>query len=455
MKSHIFRKYDIRGIFKTDFDARGAEKIGAAFATFLKKKLQKSNLKIAVGRDGRIHSQKIFENFARGAAKCGAQIHEIGAVPTPLLNFAVCENKFDGGAQITASHNPREYNGFKLCGPNAHAIFDREIFEIGEIAAAENFNFSDEICEIVREDFYEKWNFKIAELCEIEKIKIAIDCGNGICGAFVKKFFEKLNCEVCELFCEVDGNFPNHEADPERPENLKDLQKFVVENSCKLGFAFDGDGDRVGVVDENGEIFGADFLLILFARYFLEKSRGAKIVYNLTATANLKNEILKNGGTPIESQTGHSFIENKMRANDAIFGGETSGHFFFAENYFGFDDAFLAAAKIIEILQKSGKNLNEHFVNLPRLFAGDEKKIPISENEKFSKIEKIQKFCVEKFGAKKVSTIDGVKILFDEKSWAVVRASNTSPFLTARAESDSREKLAKIENEILKIVREI
>ena len=448
---HIFRQYDLRGIFNRDFSADDAREIGAGFATFLRQKNPDQNLKIAVGRDGRTHSEIVQKNFVAGVISAGVDVCEIGPAPTPLLNFAVCAGEFDGGAQITASHNPPDYNGFKLSGKNSHAICGEEIQEIRQIISAGKFDRGSG--KISQKSFTEKWFEKLAQFAPTKfSGKIAIDAGNGIAGPFAEKFFSKFS-NVVPLFCEIDGTFPNHQPDPERAENLRDLQNAISNQNCRVGLAFDGDGDRLGVVDESGKIWSADFLLLLFACDFLKRNSGGGVVFNLTATKILPAEIEKRGGVPHESKTGHSFIEQKMRATNSLLGGETSGHFFFGENYFGFDDAFLAAVKVLQILEKSGKSLAQHFTNLPATFASEEIKIPVPEENKFSVLKKIVATAEEKYPGKTL-TLDGVKIFF-ESGWAVVRASNTSPFLTARFEADDEINFAKIEKSLREIFREV
>lgn len=448
LSDHIFRAYDIRGIADKDFDEEGARKIGLGYATYLQK-IAPAPLKIAVGRDGREHSEKYQKAFIDGVLSCGIDVVDIGLATSPLLNFSVCVGGFSGGVNITASHNPKEFNGFKLQREGAHAIFGEEIQEIRRIIEKGDFALTASRGTLQSRDFQQEWFKKLASLVKIsDQPKIVVDCGNGVAGLFAEKFFRLLGAEVIPLFCEVDGNFPNHEANPEVEANLADLKKAVIENNALLGIAFDGDGDRVGIIDANGTHYAADLLLLLLARDLLARHPQATVVYDLKATQVLAEEITRLGGRAIECKTGHSFIEGKMQEEKALLGGEVSGHIFFAEDYYGFDDAFLAAAKILEIVAREKKPLKEHFRNLPATFVTPELKAKITEKAKFAVMEKIITHFVRKY-PQQTSIIDGVKINFPEGAWGIVRASNTSPYLTLRFEARSQQKLQEIQEEIL------
>jgi phosphomannomutase/phosphoglucomutase len=443
LKSHIFRAYDIRGIVDQDFDEVGAKLIGQSYALYLKKINPKAQ-KIVVGRDGRTHSLKLQKAFIKGALAEGLDVTDIDLATSPLLNFAICAGNFDGGVNITASHNPQEFNGFKLQKANAHAIFGSEIEEIYQLTQTVTEKEPKANQKAQKADFSDQWLDRLASLVKIpNKPKIAVDCGNGVTGAFVEQFFAKLNLEIVPLYTEVDGTFPNHEANPEEEANLEDLKKAVITNGCDLGIAFDGDGDRVGIVDHEGQSYAADLLLILLARDILSRNPGTSIVYDLKATEVLAEEIKKYGGKPILCQTGHSFVEGKMAETGALLGGEVSGHIFIAENYYGFDDAFLAAGKLIEIITSSQKTIQELLANLPETFVTPEIKVSIAEEHKFATVAKIVKHFTKEYPGK-VLTIDGARISFEKGAWGIVRASNTSPYLTTRFEARSKEKLQKI-----------
>lgn len=450
LKKHIFRAYDIRGIAGEDFDEAGAKILGQAFVTYLIRNDKIASPRICVGRDGRISGPSMHAAFIEGALSAGADVTDIGLATSPLLFFSICHGAFDGGINITASHNPRDYNGFKLQRHDAHAICGEEIQAIYDLTVAGELQIG--TGKLHRQDFTEEYFRKIESLVTITGTPhIVIDAGNGITGQFSPLLFKRLGCRPECMYCDVDGNFPNHDADPEVETNLADLKKKVVETGAELGIAFDGDGDRVGFVDGEGRHYSADLILLILARDLLSRHAKAKIVIDLKATEVLFDEIKRLGGEGIMVKTGHSFVEEKMREVGALLGGEVSGHLFFGENYFGFDDAFVAAAKVIEILQKSGKSLSEHFLGLPQVFNTPEIKVACPEETKFQVVQRMTDHFVKKYGQENCLTIDGVRIEFGNGAWGILRASNTSPKITLRFEARTPEKL----EEIKKIVMDV
>lgn len=448
LKKHIFRAYDIRGIVGDDFDESGAKDIGKAYVTYLRRIDGIDTPEISVGRDGRVSGEKMQKSFIEGALEAGANVIDIGLSSSPLLFFSICSGKLDGGVNITASHNPSQYNGFKLQRNDAHAICGDEIQEIWKLCEAQDFDTG--TGTLTKKSFTDEYFDKIASLVTIPgKPKVVIDAGNGVTGAFAPKLFEKLGCDVVPLYCEVDGTFPNHDADPEVEENLDDLKQEVLRQGADIGIAFDGDGDRVGVVDTNGKSYSADLLLLLLSRNLLSRKKGVKVVIDLKATQVLFDEIKKLGGETFMVKTGHSFVEEKMREVGALLGGEVSGHLFFGENYYGFDDAFVAAAKLIEILQKGGKPFREHFVDLPEVYNTPEIKVACPEESKFEVIDRLVEHFVSIYGPEKCLTIDGVRIDFEPGAWGIVRASNTSPKITLRFEARTPEKLEEIKKIVM------
>jgi phosphomannomutase/phosphoglucomutase len=448
LSQHIFRAYDIRGIAGTDFDESGAEKIGRAYITYLIRNDGIPKPNICVGRDGRISGESMQQAFIRGAVSAGAKVTDIGLSPSPLLFFSICEGGFHGGVNITASHNPKQYNGFKLQRNDAHAICGDEIQEIWNICQNEDFETGNG--STTQKDFIREYFQKIESIVDIPtRPKIVIDAGNGVAGAFAPELYTRLGCEVIPLYCEVDGNFPNHDADPEVEENLTDLKKTVLKTGADLGVAFDGDGDRVGFVDAEGKAYPSDLILLLLSRDLLTRHPNAKVVIDLKATQILFEDISKRGGEGVMVKTGHSFVEEKMREVGALLGGEVSGHLFFGENYYGFDDALLAGAKVIEILQKSQKPLKEHFAELPQVYNTPEIKVVCPEQHKFIVIERLVEHFVAKYGEENCLTIDGVRIDFGDGAWGIVRASNTSPKITLRFEARTAEKMEEIKNIVL------
>ena len=441
---HVFRAYDVRGIAiseNPEITPEFARRIGHAFVAELK--IQ--NPRIAVGRDDRLSGEKLSAALVAGLVEAGAIVSDLENATSPYLYFAVCAQKFDGGIALTASHNPPEYNGFKLIARDAVPLTAEQIQNVGRAVCGEKEFEKVAGGSVEKNNFRENYFTKLSALAPVSrKIKVVIDCGNGTAGYFAPTFFRELGCEVVELFCEPDGHFPNHAPDPENSANLRDLQKSVVENSADLGVAFDGDGDRLGVVSEKGEIIPADRVLILLARDLLARNPGAEIIFDVKCSNALVAEIEKLGGVATRWKTGHSFIKRKMRETGALLAGEVSGHVFFAENYFGVDDGLLAAAKVASIVASSDKKLSELLADIPPTFATPEIKLPIADSEKFPTLEKI----VAEFSAEfeNASTLDGVRIEFDDGSWGLVRASNTSPVLTSRFEADSAARLAEIKN---------
>lgn len=454
---HIFRAYDIRGIYQEDLNETTAELIGKGYGTYLIRQNTPSNsplergrnLEVVVGRDNRTHGESLQSALIEGIRSTGINVTNVGLAISPLLYFSICQGDFDGGINVTASHNPKEFNGFKLQGKMAHSICGDKIQEILEIIKKEDFETGQG--SLSENSFFEDYLKKIKSISSISgNPKVVIDAGNGVAGKFAPELFELLGCEVIPLFCELDGTFPNHEPDPEVEANLKDLKSKVLSEKADFGIAFDGDGDRTGVVDNEGNHYPADLLILLLARDILGRHPDTSVVYDLKATEVLKEEVIKYGGKPVMSPTGHSFVEELMTETGALLGGELSGHIFIAENYYGFDDAFLAAAKILEIITKSNKPLKEHFADLPKTYNTPEIKLGCAEEVKFAVVDKITKHFVDKY---ECLTIDGVRIDFGNGAWGIVRASNTSPKLTLRFEAKSEEKLEEIKEEVLGYLR--
>lgn len=453
INSLIFRAYDIRGIADPKFCPPGTVSdlteesvylIGKATATHLKQKYQA--VTIAVGMDNRLTGPSLKAAYIKGLVEMGMEVTDIGISTSPMLYWAVCALKFDAGANITASHNPKEYNGIKIVSKNAHSVCGPELQELVKIIENNSYLKNDKPGSIKSEDVWGKYLKDLASHVKIDrKLKVVVDCGNGTAGKFAPELLRHIGCDVTELYCELDGHFPNHEANPEEIENMRDLIAKVKETHADIGIGFDGDGDRVGVVNEKGELYSSDFMLLLLARDLLTRCPGAQIVFDVKVSQAIINNIKKLGGTPVMSKTGHSFIESKMKEIGAPLAGEVSGHLFFAENYYGFDDAFLAALKIIELLSKETHPLSQMFNDLPKTFTTPEIKIPCPDDKKFTVVGTLVAHFTKLYPS---ITIDGVRTNFTENSWGAVRASNTSPNLTLRFEADSQEQLEKIKEEM-------
>ena len=434
----IFREYDIRGIVENDLDDDVVEKIAKAVATIFIKRGKKT---IAIGYDGRPHSPRIKEVFIKGLLDSGLDVTEIGLVSTPVLYYSIYRLKLDGGVSITASHNPPEYNGFKVV-IGRDALSGKEIKEIYDIAVNEEF-LSNGKGKLEKMDIIEDYLNYIANNIKLDKkIKVVVDAGNGTGGITAKPLYERLGAEVIDIFCDVDGTFPNHHPDPTKVENLKDLIKKVKETNSDLGLGFDGDADRVGVVDNEGNIVWSDLILIILARDVLKNNPGAKIISEVKASEVFYSEVRKAGGVPIMWKTGHSLIKKKIYEENALLAGEVSGHIFFNDKWFGFDDAIYAGARLLEILSKSDMKLSEIMKSVPNVVNTPEIRIDVDEEIKFKIVDKIIEYFKKDYD---VIDIDGARIKFED-GWALVRASNTQPSLVLRFEANSEKDLEKIQS---------
>lgn len=450
LNPHIFRAYDIRGIAhkpesqkNPDLTPETTELIGKGAGTYF---IRNFGNNIVLGHDCRLSNPELSDAFVKGLTSTGCKVTKIGMVCSPMMYFAVCRFGFDGGVAITASHNPKEYNGVKLVGKNAHSICGDALQNILKIINEGDFEVGEGTTETL-DVFPAYLESHMAQVELTRPLTIVVDAGNGAAGPYVKSYFESLGCEVKGLYLEPDGNYPNHEANPEEKENMRDLIAAVAAENADLGIGFDGDGDRVGIIDEKGHHYSADTLLLLLAQDLLSRKPGAKIVFDVKVSKVLIDGIRKAGGEPVMAKTGHSFIETKMREIGAPLAGEISGHMFFAENYYGFDDAFLAATKLLKILSKSGKKFSELFAELPRTATTPELKSSCPDDKKFEIVKQVTENLTQEYDC---VTIDGVRVNFDDESWGAVRCSNTSPNLTIRFEAPNETRLKEIMNLMLK-----
>jgi len=436
MNKNIFREYDIRGIVGADLTDETVTTVAKAIGTFFRRNGAK---RIAIGFDARMSSPRFRDLLVKNFNDCGIDCVSIGRVPTPVLYFAVFTKEVDGGVMITGSHNPPDHNGFKICLGKS-TLFGSQIQEIKEIAISGEFATGEgtteemEILADYETDILSKINLGN------RKLKVVVDGGNGMGGVTGVPIYEKLGCELIKLFTEPDSNFPNHHPDPTVTENLQDAIRAVKETNADLAIAFDGDGDRIGVVNETGGIIWGDELMILLSREILEEKPGSTIIAEVKCSQNLFKDIAQNGGKPLMWKAGHSLIKAKMKETGAALAGEMSGHIFFADRFYGFDDATYAGARVLEILSKTDKSLSELLSDLPETFSTPELRIDCSEERKF---EIVQKIADEFSATNEVIIIDGARILF-ENGWGLVRASNTQAILVLRFEADSEENLAKI-----------
>ena len=440
----IFKAYDIRGIVGDTLTPAIACDIGRAIGSEAYERGQQS---IVVARDGRLSGPDIIENLIKGLRETGRDVIDIGMVPTPVLYFATQHLKTGSGIMVTGSHNPPDYNGFKMVLGNETLSGDaiqglRQRIEAGNFLTGEG---SLESIDVVN-DYMERIT---SDINLVRPMKVILDCGNGVGGAVAPRLLQALGCELTELYCEVDGNFPNHHPDPSQPENLEDLIKAVKEQGADVGLALDGDGDRLGVVDADGNVIWADRQMMLYAKDVLSRNAGAMIIYDIKCTNNLGTVIQDAGGTPLMWKTGHSFIKAKLAETGALLAGEMSGHIFFKERWFGFDDALYTAGRLLEILAADKRSTTEIFAALPSAISTPELKANTAEGEQFKFIEKF--VAQASFDGAVLTTIDGLRADFED-GWGLVRASNTTPCLVMRFEAQTPQALQRIQEEFRKIM---
>lgn len=430
----IFRAYDIRGTTPKQLDEDSIYSIGRALGTFLQ---QRSLTSILVARDGRISSPIFSMALCQGLLEAGINVIDIGLCTSPLLYFATTITENNTGVIITGSHNPKDDNGLKIV-VQGKSLTQEELLELHQLIITNELSKGKGT--LTQESFYEDYIKAICNRVNLDrKLKLVIDCGNGAAGIIAKDVFESLGATVIVLYEEVDGRFPNHQPDPSVPQNLIDLQKAVVENNADLGLAFDGDADRVGAVDELGESIFSDRLLMLLSEHLLKESPGSSIVYDIKCSKQLPELIGSKGGKPILSPTGHSLVKAKMKDMKAALAGEMSGHIFYQNRWFGFDDGVYTGARLAEILSKTSRSFSGLMKQYPKMLSTPEIKIAISATQKFVIIKQLEKSLSSLKGAK-LTTIDGVRIEFAD-GWALVRASNTTEHLTLRFEAENETRL--------------
>jgi len=433
----IFKAYDIRGIVENELTPEVVKLIGLAIGS---ESIAKGERGIVVGRDGRLTGEILSQSLILGLIESGCHVVDIGMVPTPLVYFATYTKGATSGVMITGSHNPPEYNGLKimiagetLTAERIEALYTRIMEEDFSYGAGSSISMN------IVQDYIDKIK---SDIKLTKKLNIVVDCGNGIAGDIAPKLFESLGANVTKLFCLVDGRFPNHHPDPSKPENLNDLINEVLDTGADLGLAFDGDGDRLGLIDNKGKVIWADRQMILYARDVISRNSGAKIIYDVKCSSLLPQDISKHGGEPIMSRTGHSFIKNKIKETGAELGGEMSGHIFFNERWYGFDDALYTGARLLEIISKNDDSCAEIFAKLPDRVNTPEINIHFNKHgEQHDAISKLSKDI--DFPGSKINTIDGIRVDY-ENCWGLVRASNTTPCLVLRFEANDKEILKNI-----------
>jgi phosphomannomutase/phosphoglucomutase len=446
LKPTIFREYDIRGIADQELLSADIVDLGRALGTLLR---QKRGPNVSLARDCRLSSPRLHDALLQGLIHAGCNVTDLGVVPTPLLYFSAVHLKADGGIMITGSHNPAEFNGFKtVCGPGT--IYGEEIQQVRRIIETQAFStgrgshrdydIADEYLDQVAGQF--RWD---------RRIQVVVDAGNGTGGPVMHRLLERLNCDAGELFFEMDGRFPNHHPDPTVPDNLAQLRAGVLARKADLGIAFDGDADRIGAIDETGEVIYGDMLMLIYGREILTRKPGAKFIGEVKCSQVMYDELARLGGRPIMYKTGHSLIKAKMKEEHAELAGEMSGHMFFADRYLGFDDALYAACRLMEIVALSGKPLSAQLQGVPKTVATPEIRIDCPDETKFGVVERVAAHFKQTHD---VIDVDGARVLFSG-GWGLLRASNTQPVLVMRFEATSQELLDTYRNEMESVLHRI
>lgn len=445
LKPTIFREYDIRGVADTEFQNADIENLGRAIGTWLQRR---SGRNLTLGRDVRLSSERLAGALTKGLLASGCDVTDVGVVPTPLLYYSVFHLNATGAVMITGSHNPPEYNGFKVVsgqgtihGPEIQEI--RKLIEAGDYATGQGAHRTADVVtpyvEEVASQF--KWD---------RGIKVAVDAGNGTAGPAMHRILERLNCEPIELFFEMDGTFPNHHPDPTVPENIEALIQAVKKNRAELGIAFDGDADRIGAIDEKGNVLWGDQLLLIYGREILQRKPGSTFIGEVKCSQVMYDELQRLGGNPIMYRTGHSLIKAKMKEVHAELAGEMSGHMFFADRYYGYDDALYSACRLMEIVANSGKPLSAQLEGLPKMVSTPEIRVDCPDEMKFDVVKRVADHFRK---THKVVDIDGVRVLFPH-GWGLVRASNTQPVLVERFEAENEQYLDRYRNEVETVLEE-
>jgi len=451
MNPVVFREYDIRGIVDSDFDSDFAQQLGKAYVTYLVREKGVTSPKICIGHDARLSSPELVKNLSRGMTECGAQVLLLGLVTTPVTYFSTFSVKdVNGAIMVTGSHNPPAYNGFKI-SVEKFTIFGSEIKKLETIINSGDFVNGDgtESHYDIFPEYIERYK---KEFGHLENIPVVVDCGNGAAGSIARRLYEAVGLKPIFLYEKPDGAFPNHHPDPTVAENLIDLINEVKKQKALLGIGLDGDADRLGVVGKDGRLFYGDELMALISRDILKSRPGQKIIGDVKCSDRLYTDISRCGGTPIMWKTGHSLIKEKIKVEKAPFGGELSGHIFFADRNYGFDDALYAGLRIIEIISQSGKSLEELLADFPPAFNTPEIRIDTTEDKKHHIIEKLREFFDTKKEEFSINLIDGIRISYPF-GWALARASNTQPVLVLRFEADTQDHLDQIQKEFEEIVQ--
>ena len=447
ISKNIFRGYDIRGIYPEEIDENVAREIGRGFATLMKRA---GNTSIIVGRDIRLSGESLFNSLSEGIVSTGMDVINIGCCMTPMTYFAREVLNIKPSIMITASHNPKNYNGFKMCAMGRDTIYGEEIQEFRRFLEKEDFEVAETPGKIIDHDLKEEYLSYIIDRVKLgnRKLKVAVDCGSGAAGWFAREFFSRLGIEECLIQCEEpDGNFPIHHPDPSQEKNMLEFEEFIRKNKCDIGIAYDGDADRIICFDENGRInFGDEFMIIVW-RDLIKNHPGADAILDVKCTQSLYEDLEKIGAKPRFVKVGSSYIKAEIREHNLIFAGEYAGHIYFNDDYFGFDDSFYSSARILQILSNTDKKYSELLAGITRYVSTPEKIVKVTDETKFQIVNNCTNYFKEK--GYKVIDVDGSRVVFED-GWGLCRASNTGPNLTIKAEATSESRC----NEIMDLIEE-
>lgn len=442
MNTAIFRDYDIRGVYNKDFNQSDAELIGKAFGTYIQKI---SGSRLVIGHDNRFSSDEINASLISGLLGSGCAVTDVGLSLTPLVHFSVIKYGFDGGVMVTASHNPKEFNGFRFDAAGGKPLYGEAILDIRKIVEEKSFKRGDGRIEYT--EVFGDYMAAIQSRIELKRpLKVVIDCGNGTPSAFAPLLFERLGAQVVSQHCFLHGDYPYHQPDPEEKLNMRDGVERVLKEKADLGIGFDTDGDRFGIIDEKGHVYENDKILIVLARDLLKRHPRAKVIFDVKSSYVLPQEIKRAGGVPLMMKTGHPYFKAAMdKDSEILLGGEVSSHTFIKENYYGYDDGLFAAAKVLQILSEVLHPFSDFFQDVVKTAHTEELKAFCPDEQKFT----IEKELTEEFKRTwEVIDLDGARVKFSETAWALVRASNTTPAISLRFEAENSTKL----NEIIEIV---
>jgi phosphomannomutase/phosphoglucomutase len=439
MNPSVFREYDVRGLVAADLNEEFAYLLGRAIGTYAARHGAKN---MVLGRDCRLSSESYQQALGKGILSTGADVLDVGLCTTPMLYFAVRHLRTGGGVMVTGSHNPPDFNGFKICiGPDT--IYGEQIQELRRIMESETYANGGGTYH--RQEIAGKYEDFLFDNVKIKPgLKIVLDGGNGVGGIPALLLLKRYGCHVTDIYCDPDGRFPNHFPDPTIPENLQELVRRVIAEQADVGIAYDGDADRIGVVTDQGQILWGDELLLLFARSILKDNPGAAIIGEVKCSQRLYDDIVRHGGRAIMWKAGHSLIKGKMKEEKALLAGEMSGHIFFADRYFGFDDAIYASLRLLEILSETGKKLSDILADVPGSFSTPEIRVDCPDDRKFGVVESVRAHYLK---AHEVIAIDGVRVNFGS-GWGLLRASNTQPVLVLRFEASTQKVLEEIRQEM-------